>query len=152
MQSEFEFNTLLVPTDFSPSARVAFQRAVGMACGDDPLIILLHVIDHSLIDFACQHEFATQEAATQAARAWAERKLEEFLVDVKPRVEVRTIICEGQPFLEILKKAEEFLVDAIVMGKIGVRGSLEKLLFGSTAERVLRGATRPVVVLPVESL
>jgi nucleotide-binding universal stress UspA family protein len=151
MDTEFEFNTLLVPTDFSPSAQMAFQRAVGMACGDDPLIILLHVIDRSLIDFAAQHEFATRELALQAAQLWAEKKLQEFLEAAKPRIEVRTIICEGQPFLEILKKAEEFLVDAIVMGKIGARGSLEKLLFGSTAERVLRGATRPVIVLPTEA-
>ena len=37
-----------------------------------------------------------------------------------------------------------------VMGKYGARGSIEKLLFGTTAERVIRGSTRPVITLPAE--
>ena len=44
-----------------------------------------------------------------------------------------------------------YTVDAIVMGKVGARGTLETLLFGSTAERVLRGSRCPVVVLPVKA-
>jgi nucleotide-binding universal stress UspA family protein len=63
-------------------------------------------------------------------------------------VEVDTIISTGVPFLEILKKAEDFDVDAIVMGKLGTRGPIDNLLFGSTAEKVIRGSRRPVIVLP----
>jgi nucleotide-binding universal stress UspA family protein len=145
-----EFNTLLVPTDFSPASRSALERAISLASGDEPLVIVLHVIDVTLIDFAAAHDFATREAASQLVRARAEAELAQFQRDLETKVEIRAIICEGLPFLEILKKAEEFLVDAIVMGKIGARGTLEKLLFGSTAERVLRGSTRPVFVLPAE--
>ena len=58
------------------------------------------------------------------------------------------IICEGRPFMEILQKADDFAVDAIVMSKVGRRGKVEELLFGSTAEKVLRGSTKPVLVLP----
>ena len=39
------------------------------------------------------------------------------------------------------------VVHAIVMG---TRGTAESLLFGSTAERVIRVTTRPVIVLPAE--
>ena len=145
-----EFNTLLVPTDFSPASRTALERAISLASGDEPLVIVLHVIDVTLLDFAAAHDFATREVAAQQVRARAEAALAQFQLDLQTKVEIRTIICEGLPFLEILKKAEEFLVDAIVMGKIGARGTLEKLLFGSTAERVLRGSTRPVFVLPAE--
>jgi nucleotide-binding universal stress UspA family protein len=66
-------------------------------------------------------------------------------------IAVDTLISEGLPFLEILRKADDFAVDAIVLGKIGTRGPVEKLLFGSTAEKVLRGSRRPVIVLPTTS-
>jgi nucleotide-binding universal stress UspA family protein len=147
----FEFNTLLVPTDFSAASKIAFQKAVSLASGDDPLVIILHVIDLSLVEFAAVNELAPRDTALQRVRARAEAELAQFKQDVETQVEIRSIICEGLPFLEILTKAEEFLVDAIVMGKIGARGTLEKLLFGSTAERVLRGSTRPVLVLPAEA-
>jgi nucleotide-binding universal stress UspA family protein len=53
--------------------------------------------------------------------------------------------------VEILRKAEDFQVDAILMGKHGVRGHIEKLLFGTTAERVIRGTSRAVIVIPVDA-
>ena len=64
------------------------------------------------------------------------------------RAEIDTIVCEGTPFVEILRIAEDFAVDAIVIGKVGTRGTAEKLLFGSTAEKVVRGSRLPVVMLP----
>ena len=67
------------------------------------------------------------------------------------KVEVDIIVSEGPPFLQIIQKAQEFLADAIVMGRVGGGGRMEKLLFGSTAEKVLRASSRPVIVLPIES-
>ncbi|MEX2113965.1 MAG: universal stress protein, partial [Pirellulales bacterium] len=65
-------------------------------------------------------------------------------------VDVQTIVSEGVPFLEILRKAEDFQVDAIMMGRFGTRGPIEKVLFGTTAERVIRGTSRAVIVVPVD--
>ena len=78
----------------------------------------------------------------------AKTLLEEWKASVSDEIEVDIVVSEGIPFLEILRKAEDFIVDAVVMGKIGTRGRVEQLLFGSTAEKVLRGSTRPVLTLP----
>ncbi|MEO8496467.1 MAG: universal stress protein [Planctomycetota bacterium] len=46
------------------------------------------------------------------------------------------------------RRTSDVAVDAIVMSKIGRRGKVEELLFGSTAEKVLRGSNKPVLILP----
>jgi glycine betaine transporter len=145
----YEFNGLLVPVDFSSAARAAFDRALELASGEDAMVILLHVMDTSLIEFATVNQLAAaREEVVDAMRARAEMALADYRAPVDAPVEVMTIIVEGVPFLEIIKKAEEFGVDAIVMGKFGTSGKLEPYLFGTTAERVVRGSTRPVFVLP----
>jgi len=144
----YEFNGLLVPVDFSAAARAAFDRALELASGEDAMIILLHVMDTSLIEFAAANQLAAREEVVDAMRARAELALADYRAPTGAPLEVMTIIVEGVPFLEIIKKAEELRVDAIVMGKFGTRGKLEPYLFGTTAERVVRGSTRPVFVLP----
>ncbi len=64
---------------------------------------------------------------------------------------MQVIVSEGVPFLEILRKAEDFQVDAIMMGRFGHRGPIEKVLFGTTAEHVIRGTSRAVIVVPVDT-
>ena len=147
----FELNTLLVPVDFSPISQAIFDQAVELARGDDAAIILLHVVDPSLADFVVSLEMESREAVLRALRERAERDLAAYKTRAADRVEVQTIVSEGIPFLEILRKSEDFQVDAILMGKFGTRGRIEKLLFGTTAERVIRGTTRAVIVIPVEA-
>ena len=55
MSSRFTFNTILVPVDFSVISKCAFQQAIELLSGDSPVIILLHVIDSSLVEFAANH-------------------------------------------------------------------------------------------------
>lgn len=143
-----ELNTLLVPIDFSDTSRSAAEQAVSMAAGEDCAVILLHVIDRAMIEFAQQHNWGTGEGLTADLRAKAEGALLALVGSLQKTVEVQTVVCEGTPFVEILRKAEEFQVDAVLMGKHGTRGRAEKLLFGTTAERVIRWSTRPVIVLP----
>jgi universal stress protein A len=143
-----ELNTLLVPIDFSDTSRSAAEQAVAMAAGDDCAVILMHVIDRAMVEFAQQHNWGTAEGLSTDLRAKAEGELLKLVGLLAKSVEVQTVVCEGTPFVEILRKAEEFQVDAVLMGKHGTRGRAEKLLFGTTAERVIRWSTRPVIVLP----
>ena len=151
MVNPVELNTLLVPIDFSPASLAAFEQAVALATGEKPVVILLHVLDHTLVEFAEAHAFCTREEATKRMRERSQQQLDELAARVAGPVEIDCLVSEGVPFLEILAKAADFAVDAIVMGKIGTRGKVEKLLFGSTAEKVLRGSNRPVLVLPLTS-
>lgn len=56
------------------------------------------------------------------------------------------IINEGEPFVEIIKTARKESADIIVMGTHG-RAGLEHVLFGSTAESVVRKSTCPVLTI-----
>jgi nucleotide-binding universal stress UspA family protein len=142
-----EFNTLLVPVDFTEDSRAAFSQAAHLAAGDKPVVILLHVIDTSLLEFAEIHDLS-REDITQRMRQRANSEMEAYQQACPEGVQVDSIISEGRPFLEILRKADDFAVDAIVMTKIARRGKVEELLFGSTAEKVIRGTSKPVLVLP----
>ncbi len=151
-----DFDSLLVPVDFSPISASMMDQAVKLASGEEPLVILLHVLDTTLADFATAHGLGSREHVLATMKQQAEGAMSQhkqrFLTDPKrnPKVDVQTIVTEGIPFLEILRKSEEFQVGAILLGKQGNRGGLERLLFGSTAERVIRGSRRPVIVLPVD--
>ncbi|MEQ8789241.1 MAG: universal stress protein [Pirellulaceae bacterium] len=149
MTARFEFNSLLVPIDFSPASQAALERALLLASGEGPVVILQHVVDTALVEFAVQHGWGAREDVVGEMRRRAEEELAELQKSASEAVEIDVIVSEGVPFLEILQKADDFAVDAIVIGKIGARGALEKLLFGTTAEKVLRGSRRPVVVLPI---
>ena len=148
MTRNVDFNTLLVPVDFSDNSRAAFEQAVGLVSGDNPVLILLHVVDSMLTEFAESHDLGSRDDITQRMRDRAATQLDEYAAACPDTIEVDSIVSEGRPFLEILQKADDFAVDAIVMSKIGRRGKVEELLFGSTAEKVLRGSTKPVLVLP----
>jgi len=148
MIRKVDFNTLLVPIDFSDNSKAAFAQAIGLVAGDNPVVILLHVIDSSLPEFAQTHDLGPREEIVHRMRERAELLLTEYTDACPEGIEVDPIICEGRPFMEIIQKADDFAVDAIVMSKIGRRGEVEQLLFGSTAEKVLRGSTKPVLALP----
>jgi glycine betaine transporter len=148
MIRKIDFNTVLVPVDFSENSRAAFAQAIGLVSGENPVVILLHVIDSSLPEFAESHDLGSRKDIAQRMRERAGTQLQQYVDSCPEEIEVDSIVSEGRPFLEILQKADDFAVDAIVMSKIGRRGKVEELLFGSTAEKVLRGCTKPVLVLP----
>jgi nucleotide-binding universal stress UspA family protein len=149
MKTTLEFNTLLVPVDFSAASEWAVSCAYQLASGEQPVVIVLHVIDISLVQLAVKHGWGSQEEVTAQMRRHAEKELASYRQQASQGIQVDAVVSEGVPFVEILRKAEDFAVDAIVIGKTGTRGPLEKLLFGSTAEKVLRGSRRPVIVLPI---
>jgi nucleotide-binding universal stress UspA family protein len=59
---------------------------------------------------------------------------------------VKTIIKTGKPFIEIIETATEEDVDLIIIATHGHSG-VEHILFGSTAEKVVRKAPCPVLTL-----
>lgn len=149
--SSIEFNSLLVPIDFSEPSRDAIEWAMRLVNGDDPSIILVHVIDEELVRTVVESGFGSRDEITDRLRKQAEAQLEGFPATPTEGVEVARLISVGTPFLEIIRKATDFAVDAIVMDRAGAGRQVGHLLFGSTAEHVLRGSTRPVIVLPNKS-
>jgi nucleotide-binding universal stress UspA family protein len=77
----------------------------------------------------------------------ARKELENFGGELRDGLnDVECSVVRGVPYEEILKFAEEKGVDLIVMGTQG-RSGLDRVIFGSTAEKVVRNSDRPVLTV-----
>lgn len=148
MATALAFNSLLVPVDFSEPSQEVLQRAVQLVDGDEPTVLLVHVIDDELVTLMVSSGFGDRDDIVGRLRKQAEDKLASCALAIPNGVQSTHVVCVGVPFIEIIRKATDFAVDAIVMGRAGAGRQVGHLLFGSTAEHVLRGSTRPVIVLP----
>ena len=66
--------------------------------------------------------------------------------EIAENINVKTVLKTGKPFLEIIETASEENVDLIIIATHGHSG-VEHILFGSTAEKVVRKAPCPVLTL-----
>ncbi|MBI1950214.1 MAG: universal stress protein [Acidobacteria bacterium] len=144
---------ILVGMDFSRAAQQALAQARTLARERDSALLVLHVIDgHGIGELARLAEVPERALRDRLGR---ERRLRlgEALRGAEPggeEVAIEPVIAWGRPFEEILKKAAEISATLIVLGTAGHSADLEKVLFGSTAEKVLRAAPCPVLCVPVE--
>jgi nucleotide-binding universal stress UspA family protein len=118
---------ILIATDFSDSAEAAFDVAVDYAR-------VLHARLHLLHVFAASEVEVTGLLADAAANAG-------------PDVPVTVAGAGGDPADVILEYAARHPIDLIVVGSHG-RTGMSRALLGSVAERVVRGARCPVLVVP----
>jgi len=143
-----------VPVDFSPCSEEAYRTALSLARIFQAELILLHVIDTKSLEALNTLGLAlpSQEAGqkkrlSHQARLHCRRFL--AMEDAKG-VSVRRIVLEGSPFVEIVRTARSEKVDLVVMGSYGgFTSNVEKIFFGSTAERVVRTAGCPVLCVPI---
>jgi len=140
---------ILVPVDFSPTSINAVRVALGIAApGGD--LTLLHVIDEEFVGDAVAAGLGASEEITAKLREQAEANFANALVGLETgEVEIERMVVVGSPFVEILKIARDLDLPMIVMGVRGRSTPPEELLFGSTAEKVLRGARIPVLCVPL---
>ncbi|HEY8228228.1 MAG TPA: universal stress protein [Pyrinomonadaceae bacterium] len=139
---------ILVPIDFSPCSLNALRVAIGMAAPQGDLT-LLHVIDERFVDDAVAAGLGTSDEIRGRLREQAEGSFINMLEDRDQQgVNIEKMIVVGAPFIEILKIARDLDLPMIVMGVKGRSTPPEEILFGSTAERVLRGSRVPVLCVP----
>jgi nucleotide-binding universal stress UspA family protein len=140
---------ILVPVDFSPTSINAVRVAVGLASpGGD--LTLLHVIDRDFVEDAVAAGMGSSDEITARLREQAESNFASALEGVETNdANVERMVVVGIPFVEILKIARDLDLPMIVMGTRGrSTQEAEDLLFGSTAEKVLRGTRVPVLCVP----
>jgi len=80
----------------------------------------------------------------------AEQTMENFLQEHFTDIEVTGHVLTGYAAEEILKYAQENSMDLIIMGTHGRKG-IDRILFGSVAERVVKSAHVPVLTVRPES-
>ena len=140
---------ILVPMDFSPCSVNALKVAVGMASPDGDLT-LLHVVDEDFVRAAVAAGMGTTEDIRTRLKEQAEASFPNVLEGIDAgQVDIEKMSVVGIPFVEILKIARDLDLPMIVMGIQGQSTAAEELLFGSTAEKVLRGTRVPVLCVPL---
>jgi nucleotide-binding universal stress UspA family protein len=143
------FKRILVAVDASETGEQALQMAIGLATESQAQLRIVHAVDVSNVNMESEqldHSAMTEKikkngqdtlsnAEMKAAAAGIEAETNLVVLEtLKPR------IAEA-----IIEDAEAWPADLIVIGTHGRRG-LSRLVVGSVAEDIVRGATQPVLL------
>jgi nucleotide-binding universal stress UspA family protein len=131
-KSALKVETILCPTDFSEYSNFAIPYAVSIARGYQARIILLHVTDLTV-----QHPEALLQKFPDPR----------FYHDEADKIHIEKIVGRDvEPENTIVRLAEEYQVDLIVIGTHGARG-MRRVQIGNTVEEVVRRTTSPVLTI-----
>jgi nucleotide-binding universal stress UspA family protein len=143
--------TVLVAVDFSECCRLALRRAMSLLAQPLGRVVVLHVIDNDFVEHYLRQQRGDRDQVQKELFLRAKSDLREFLQEERLSAQdVKAVVCQGVPFLEINKKAVELDADVVVLGTCGKTGDMNSIFFGGTAEKVLRFISRPVLCVPPE--
>lgn len=140
-------NKILVPIDFSNYSKKALRYAVNFAKKFNSKIYLVYVVEPVIYPSDFSMGQVTFPVSDIEMNEKAKDELNNLAKnEIGSQFEVETIIKTGKPFVEINETASELDIDLIIIATHGHTG-MEHLLFGSTAEKVVRKAPCPVLTL-----
>ena len=139
---------LLVPTDFSATSAIAFNYALDMAAREGASIHLLHVIEDA--NFAVAYPDGLFVELPELSERLIEEARKRLATVAEACVAANVVVTmqalAGRAPACITAEANTRGIDLIVMGTHG-RGGFAHLMLGSVAERVLRTAQCPVLIV-----
>ena len=139
--------TILFPTDFSDSSAFSWKHALLHAEKHTAKLVVVHVVHRMPKDYQFLIVAMTPAQIYEALKERAEQKMARLAKEAKSKgIACEGLIRDGQPFVQIIRCAREVKADMIVMGSHG-RTGLAQTLLGSTAEKVVRKAPCPVLVI-----
>ncbi|GAA3508901.1 universal stress protein [Aquimarina addita] len=139
---------ILVPTDFSHQAESALKVAAQIAKKNDSQIYLLHIIELPvhLVDLMSSNRTPPGPEAVLFMKQ-THKKFEEIMAsDYLDGIEVIETVSFENVLDGIMNSCEKNNIDMIIMGSHGSSG-FEELFIGSNAEKVVRTAKQPVLVI-----
>jgi nucleotide-binding universal stress UspA family protein len=142
-------SNILFPTDFSQGARAAMDHAISLAQDYKSKLILFHVIQEiSIAEWYIPSTLSVAEVVADIEKnAWQE--MDKWAAEVSSKIAgVEKAVVRGIPFVEIIRAARAKNADLIIIGTHG-RTGIDHMLFGSTAEKVVRKAPCPVLTVRI---
>jgi nucleotide-binding universal stress UspA family protein len=142
-----EIKKILVPVDFSENSKKILQDALTKAGQLNAKVMVVYVVEglENYGGLSIPH-ISLAEFEKELVQS-ATKKMESFLEEnMDPSVAHESKILHGDIVEKINTFAESEGVDMIIMGTHGYKG-LEKVLFGSVAERVVKTAPCPVLTI-----
>ncbi len=150
IEADCIMKSILLPTDFSTVAKNALDFATQLAIRKHMEIKLLHVVERSdLYITAVTEGLHHQMNNVHLLRLLEKVKSQlEMICGELERKEIPTSyqIKIGHPFHHISDVVKNQQCDLIVMGAHGASG-FDQWVFGTTAERILRSSSCPVIIL-----
>jgi universal stress protein A len=142
--SEIKLRNIMVPTDFTECSHKALSYALSFAKQFGAEILLLHVVESMPV--VTQDVLLQGSMLAAALHEESERQLGRWQREAMADAPVKTMTCDGLPWQRIVEVARERNINLIVAGT-GGRSGLSRALLGSTAERIVRHAPCPVLVV-----
>ncbi|KUJ95837.1 MAG: hypothetical protein PWR24_1386 [Desulfonauticus sp.] len=137
---------ILCAVDFSDMSKKVADYAATLARALEGEVVVLYVAP-SLSQYVGFHvPPASIETFVGEIVSGAEKTMEVFIQENFESVSAQGIVKTGYAAEEILEVAEKEEVDLIVMGTHGRKG-IDRILFGSVAEKVVKGAKMPVLTV-----
>ena len=139
---------IVLAIDFSEGSEAATEVASALATAHGSSITLLHVfelpLDFGMCEALIDSEGDVQDRIAVAARQALEGKRRQL---ASLGISATVLLRMGPPSQKIHNVAVDLGADLIVIGMQGRRGRVGAI--GSVAERVVRAATRPVLMVPM---
>jgi universal stress protein A len=138
---------ILVPIDFSVHSKNALKYAVPMAEQFGASLRLVYVVEPTIYPADLGFGQVVLPEIEDELADKGERELHALIQsEIGNRCEASAAVRTGKPHQEILMEADEQDVDLIIVATHGHTG-VEHMLFGSTAERLVRNARCPVITI-----
>jgi len=140
---------ILFPTDFSQGSAHALQYAVDLKKHYNAKLCILHVVYDINKATGIYVPHISSDEVFKELDLWAKGEMDKCCIEeIRGLDNVEKKVLQGIPWEEIIRFANDEHIDMIVMGTYG-RIGLERLIFGNTAERVVRRAPCPVMTVRV---
>jgi len=141
------FKRILCATDFSECSKAALQYAASLAETARAKLTAVHVVELPTRLYDPLHtppfDLNSNRGVYEAA---ARRRLKKFLRESIPDATPELLILSGRVYRQILSVAAEQKSDLIVLGIHG-RNPVDRMVFGTTTEPILRHAACPVLTV-----
>ena len=142
-----EIKKILFATDFSEGSSSSLPYAVSIAKQYGAKLYFVHVIYDVMKTSGWYVPHVSMDELYKDMEKNAKAQLEKsFIEEIRGYKDVEHVVLKGTPYEEISRFAEENKIDLIVIGTHGKTG-LDRMLFGSTAEQVVRHAPCPVITV-----
>lgn len=144
---ESQIKKILVPVDFSDYSKNALRYAYTLAKDFASKLYVIYVIEPVIYpaDFS-MGQFALPSLDAEVSIKASEELENLVKSELGCDIDCQTIVKTGKPFVEINDTAAELDIDLIIIASHGHTG-VEHILFGSTAEKVVRKAPCPVLTI-----
>jgi nucleotide-binding universal stress UspA family protein len=143
------FRNVLCAVDFSQDSARALEYAASLARHAAGRLTLMHAVEPMPVAYDPMVGVAFDIVGYERALEESGRsQLQKFAPEATAvGCEIDTIVARGKAYKEVLRVATERDIDLIVLGVHG-RNALDRLVFGSTTEQILRRATCPILAVP----